>query len=137
MITLKNNTKTVAGVPLTPLIDMVFLLIIFFLLTTSFITEEGISIKLPHADSATPQAQREITVHVSKEGKVFIGRKEFTLMELHEEIRSLVGSDKGQSVVVKADRDVALNKAVRVMDIAKTAGAARLFIATQKEDVHD
>ncbi|MBW2039262.1 MAG: biopolymer transporter ExbD [Deltaproteobacteria bacterium] len=134
MIRLKKNAKNGAEVPLTPLIDMVFLLIIFFLLTTRFITEEGISVKLPQADSTTPQTQKEITVYVSKEGRVFIGNRELTLHQLHYELRSLIGTDRDKLVVIKADRNVILNKAVKVMDVAKTAGAARLCIATKKEE---
>ncbi len=133
MLKLRSTRKIHARVPLTPLIDMVFLLLIFFLLTTRFITEEGISVKLPQADSTTPQIQREITVCVSKDGRIFIGKKEYTLVELYDKLKELIGSDKDKLVVVKADKEVILDKAVKVMDIAKTAGAARLCIATEKE----
>jgi biopolymer transport protein ExbD len=137
MIRLKRDIKIQTRVPLTPLIDMVFLLIIFFLLTTRFITEEGISVKVPQADSTTPQTQREITVYVSKDGRAFIGGQELTFDQLYFKLRHLIGPDKDKLVVVKADREVILNKAVRVMDIAKTAGAARLCIATRKENEAD
>ncbi len=134
MIKLKNNVNNTTKISLTPLIDMVFLLIIFFLLTTRFITEEGISVKLPQARSTTPQTQKEITVYVTKEGRVFIGNRELTLPQLYHELKFLIGSDKNKLVVIKADRNVILNKVVKVMDIAKTAGAARLCIATRKEE---
>lgn len=133
MLKLRSTRKIEARVPLTPLIDMVFLLLVFFLLTTRFITEEGISVKLPQASSTTPQPQREITVYVSKEGRIFIGKKEYTLVELYDKLKELIGSDKGKLVVVKADKEVILDKAVKVMDMAKTAGAAKLCIATEKE----
>lgn len=132
MLKLRSTRKVEARVQLTPLIDMVFLLLVFFLLTTRFITEEGISVKLPQADSTTPQIQREITVCVSKDGGIFIGKKEYTLVELYDKLKELIGSDKHKLVVVKADKEVILDKAVKVMDIAKTAGAARLCIATEK-----
>ncbi|GAB6163647.1 biopolymer transporter ExbD [Desulfothermus naphthae] len=133
MIRLKNSINNIEEMSLTPLVDMVFLLIIFFLLTTRFITEEGISVKLPQADSTTPQTQREITLYVSKEGRVFIGNRLLTLHQLYYELRSLIGSDRDKLVVIKADREAILNKVVKVMDVAKTAGAARLCIATRKE----
>jgi len=134
MIKLKNNVNNTTKISLTPLIDMVFLLIIFFLLTTRFITEEGISVKLPQARSTTPQTQKEITVYVTKEGRIFIGNRELTLPQLYHELKFLISSDKNKLVVIKADRNVILNKVVKVMDIAKTAGAARLCIATRKEE---
>ncbi|MDL1957738.1 MAG: biopolymer transporter ExbD [Candidatus Desulfofervidus auxilii] len=134
MIRLKNNVNNGTKISLTPLIDMVFLLIIFFLLTTRFITEEGISVKLPQARSTTPQTQREITVYVTKEGRIFIGNRELTLPQLYHELRILIGSDKNKLVVIKADREVILNKVVKVMDIAKTAGAAKLCIAARREE---
>jgi biopolymer transport protein ExbD len=120
-------------IPLTSLIDIVFLLLIYFLLTTNFLVEEGIKIKLPQAKAAAPQTEEVITVYVDQEGKAYIGTEEVSLAALFDRLKAMIGSKQDKLVVVRADRAVILNKAVKVMDIAKAAGAGRLCLATEKD----
>jgi len=119
--------------PLTSLIDIVFMLLIYFLLTTNFMVDEGIKIKLPQAKAAAPQTQQEITIYVDRDGRSFIMNKEVPLNILFSELKKMIGGQKDRLVVIKADRAVILNKAVKVMDIAKAAGAGRLCLATEKD----
>jgi len=120
-------------VPLTSLIDIVFLLLVYFLLTTNFMVDEGIKIKLPQAQAAAPQTQREITVYVDKEGRSFLINQEMSLDVLFKRLKEMIGEQKDRLVVIKADRSVILNKVVKVMDVAKSAGAGRLCLATEKD----
>ena len=119
--------------PLTSLIDIVFLLLIYFLLTTNFLVDEGINIKLPQAKAAAPQIEQEITIYVDKNGKAFLRDKEIPLNLLFTELKNMIGNQKDRLVIIKADRAVILNKAVKVMDLAKAAGAGRLCLATEKD----
>lgn len=119
--------------PLTSLIDIVFMLLIYFLLTTNFMVDEGIKIKLPQAAKAAPQTQQEITVYVDRDGRAFLMNKEVPLNILFSELKKMIGGQQDRLVVIKADRSVILNKAVKVMDIAKAAGAGRLCLATEKD----
>jgi biopolymer transport protein ExbD len=119
--------------PLTSLIDIVFLLLIYFLLTTNFMVDEGIKIKLPEATASAPQTEPEITIYVDTQGRAFMGNQELSPGELFTRLKGLIGQAEDRLVVVKADRDVLLNKAVKVMDVAKAAGAGRLCLATEKE----
>lgn len=118
--------------PLTSLIDIVFLLLIYFLLTTNFIVEEGIKIKLPNARASAPQVKQEITVFVDKEGTPYMANTKVPIDTLYSRIKEMIGNDSDRLVIIKADKTVILNKAVRVMDIAKAAGASRLSLATEK-----
>lgn len=120
-------------VPLTSLIDIVFLLLVYFLLTTNFMVDEGIKIKLPQAQAAVPQTQQEITVYVDKEGRSFLIDQEISLDLLFKRLKEMIGGQEDRLVVVKADRSVILNKVVKVMDVAKSAGAGRLCLATEKD----
>jgi len=133
MVEIKYRRKLDASLNMTPIIDIVFLLLIFFLLTTNFITEEGIKVNLPQAKSTTAQTQEDITVFISKEGKIFIRNAEMNESRLFDRLSALIANDPHKLVIVKADREVILNKAVKVMDIAKAAGAERLCIATETE----
>ncbi len=129
----KKKSRYQIEAPLTSLIDIVFMLLIYFMLTTNFITEEGIKIKLPQAKAAAPQTQQEITVYVDKEGRAFLLNKQIPNNMLLKKLKAIIGGQKDRLVVIKADRMVVLNKAVRVMDIAKAAGAAKLCLATEKD----
>jgi biopolymer transport protein ExbD len=62
-----------------------------------------------------------------------MAQKKFTLSQLFTELKQLIGHDKDRLVIIKADRSVILNKAVKVMDMAKAAGANRLSLATEKD----
>jgi len=119
--------------PLTSLIDIVFLLLIYFMLTTNFMVEEGIKIKLPQAKAAAPQTEEVLTVYVDQQGRAYLGTEELSLSRLFDRLKEKIGSKENKLVVIRADRAVILNKAVKVMDIAKAAGAGRLCLATEKE----
>lgn len=129
----KRRTMQQVQVPLTSLIDMVFLLLIYFLLTANFLVEEGISIKLPRADAGEPQVEEVLTIDVDREGKAFIGDQEFPADRLLSKLQDLLHIQPNKVVVVKADRTVELDKAVKILDLAKTAGAQRLSLATEKD----
>jgi len=119
--------------PLTSLIDIVFLLLIYFLLTTNFMVDEGIPIKLPQANATTPQSDIEITIFVDHVGKEFMDEQNVPLNELYGRVKERIRGKAGLPVVIKADKSVILDKAVKVMDIAKAAGAEKLVLATERE----
>lgn len=118
--------------PLTSLIDIVFLLLIYFLLTTNFLAEEGIRVQLPQAASVVPQEDRELVVSVSPQGDVFLGAKVLSLEELRDAVKHRLEADPETAVVLKADRTLMLDRVVQVMDTIKAAGAARLRLATER-----
>ena len=129
----KKKPRYQIQAPLTSLIDIVFMLLIYFLLTTNFMVDEGIKIKLPQAKAAAPQTQQEITVYVDKDGRAFLFNKQMSEEILFKKIKEMIGEQKDRLVVVKADRTVILNKAVKIMDLVKAAGAGRLCLATEKD----
>jgi len=129
----KKRPRYAIQTPLTSLIDIVFMLLIYFLLTTNFMVDEGISIKLPQARASAPQTQQEITVYVDREGRTYIHNKPIPEEMLFKTIKEMIGGQPDRLVVIKADREVILNRAVKVMDLAKAAGAGRLCLATEKD----
>jgi biopolymer transport protein ExbD len=129
----KRKARYGIQAPLTSLIDIVFLLLVYFLLTTNFMVDEGIKIKLPQAKASAPQTEKEITIYVDRQGRAYLENKETALNVLFDRLREMIGANRDRLVVIKADRGAILNHAVRVMDVAKTAGAGRLVLATEKE----
>ena len=129
----KTRPRLEVEAPLIALLDIIFLLLIYFLLTTNFITDEGIKVKLPQAKASAPQTEREITVYVDREGRAFLSQEEVPHAQLFNRLKEMIGGEKDRLVVVKADRAVMLNKVVKVMDLAKAAGAGKLCLATEKD----
>jgi biopolymer transport protein ExbD len=119
------------GLNLTPLIDIVFLLLVFFLLTTHFIEEDGIGVRLPSASSVTTRDRNEVAVAITREGDLFVEGQRLRLENLADKLRSLIKSDT--TVIIRGDREVGLQLAVSVMETAKKAGAQRLVVATLQE----
>ncbi len=133
MSTLEFERRKRSSVELnmTPLIDMVFLLLIFFVLSSHFISEKGFKIKLPKAVSAQTQKNEQVTVFINKEGDVFLNEAKVELDKLKVLVRSELNKADSKTVVIKADKDVSLGLAVKVMDIAKEANADGLVISTK------
>jgi biopolymer transport protein ExbD len=129
----KKRPRYQIQAPLTALIDIVFLLLIYFLLTTNFMVDEGIAIKLPQAKASMPQTEQTITVYVDRNGRSYLDDREISFTELFKRLKAMIGDRNDKLVVVRADRGVILNKAVKVMDVAKAAGAGRLCLATEKD----
>jgi biopolymer transport protein ExbD len=129
----KKRPRYQIQAPLTALIDIVFLLLIYFLLTTNFMVDEGIKIKLPQAKASMPQTEETITVYVDRDGRSYLDNREIAFTELFKRLKAMIGDRNDKLVVVRADRGVILNKAVKVMDVAKAAGAGRLCLATEKD----
>ena len=132
MVHRKKRPRYEMQAPLTPLIDIVFMLLIYFLLTTNFITESGIDINLPESQASATQTEEEITVHLDGDGGIYLGDRPVPFNDLFDRLRARIRSRPDALVVIKADRSIDLESAVNVMDIAKTAGAGRLFLATEK-----
>jgi biopolymer transport protein ExbD len=133
MLDIKYKRKPDALLNMTPIIDIVFLLLIFFLLSTNFMTQEGINVNLPLAESTALQTQEEITVYITHEGLAFLKNEQVSDAQLYTRLKSLIGDDPEKLVTVKADRQIVLNRVVKVMDIIKSAGAGRLCIATERD----
>ena len=116
---------------MTPMVDVVFLLIIFFMVSTTFITlESGLPVDLPQASSTQAQATELPVVTISGAQEIFVGGSPIAEAELVEALRGQLESSGQGMVVLRADQNVPHGVAVRVMDLIKQAGAQRVQIAT-------
>lgn len=118
---------------LTPLIDVVFLLLIFFMLTTTFATSKTITINLPEAktgESADPNNQI-ITVTIDSQGAYFIQGQNIPEKELKNALLTAIGNDHQRVLSLLADRKTSHGTVVQVMDIARSLGLNQMVIETQ------
>ena len=125
------------SIELMPLIDMVFLLLIFFLVATTFHQEEReMQIALPYASSAGPinASLREIIINVDQEGEIIVGGRTVSADELRELVEGRVKLNPEQKVAVRGDRGTAYANVVRVLDICKAAGIQEPYLDTIFEE---
>lgn len=128
-----DESEARVSIELTPLIDMVFLLLIFFLVATTFHQEEReMQIALPAAKAAGPISAnlREIVINVDEGGQIIVGGRAVTPEELREMIAQRVAVNPEQKVAVRGDRHTAYANVVRVLDVCKAAGIQEPYLDT-------
>lgn len=107
------------------------LLLIFFLLSSSFVIHPGIKVQLPRAETGETHTDKNLTISLTDKGKLFVNAEQVTLENLGRKISAALSSNPQTVVVVNADRSVTLQNTVQIIDIAKAVGATRFMIATQ------
>jgi len=117
------------GINLSPLIDVVFILLIFFIVTTVFVRETGVDVDKPQAVSTELLQNELILIAITSNGEVFYDRSNIGIAGVRPTVASLLQIQE-RPVVIQADRSVTTDLLVRVMDEAKLAGAESLSIAT-------
>jgi biopolymer transport protein ExbD len=118
---------------IAPLIDIVFLLLTFFLLTFNFLNESAIKLELPQSSHADEGVVDDILISLDRDGRMFLGSKEVGISELPALLKDGINKSTTKSVVIRGDRGVHFGLAVRLMDIAKWAGAKGIVVATEQE----
>ena len=131
-----KRSSVASTLSLTPLIDVVFLLLIFFLVTSEFEEEERrLDIVLPSATSAVPMTSkpREVVVDVDSEGSIYLHGQLTSLEELQQLLRVAVESNPtNQTVVIRADRQTSFQPVVSVMDVCNKTGVSDYSVTTQE-----
>ena len=132
-MTFRKRRRTNPEISLTSLIDVVLQLLIFFMLSTSFVTQSGIPVNLPKASSkGKAGAQENTTIIITAESTIFLNNQKIQdVQELRKMLTMLRKKHAEDLIVVKADERVAHGVVVTVMDIAKTSGFSKIAIATR------
>jgi biopolymer transport protein ExbD len=129
-----GRKKVVTSMNIAPLIDVVFLLLIFFMLSSHFVTEPGIKITLPVSVTATVHREKETAVFIAEDNTLYLDGKQVDMDDFASKLKDKVAQAEKKTVIIKADKKVDLGLAVQVMDIAKQAEASGLIISTRQED---
>lgn len=120
---------------ITPLIDIVFLLLIFFMLTANFLNQKGISIDLPGAAYAEEETEEDIVISIDSKKRVFVGQERTGISSLEKLLREKIDGASNRKVTIRGDRSADFGTAVKIMDIAKETGAEAIMIVTELEAV--
>jgi len=118
---------------IAPLIDIVFILLIFFLVNTTFIRETGIQVEKPAADTAAALPGESMRVAIAPSGAVYTEGRSVSPPELRSRVSAFVAEGRNRAVIVIPDRAVPSGRLVDVMDAARAAGAQNVSLATRRE----
>jgi biopolymer transport protein ExbD len=119
------------GIDISPLIDCIFILLLFFIVTTTFVEETGVEVDKPQAASAVQLEKNSILLALTDKGQVVYGGREIGVAGVRPTVARMLQKEK-IPVIVQADQTVPAGLLVRVIDEAKLGGAEKVSLATQK-----
>ena len=127
-----------ANIELIPMIDVVFQLVVFFMLTSTFVMTPGIPLELPQAQSAEQVVVNRLVVSVAGESEIYLNQKQYTLSSLDAALSELSAQvdengDGARSVVVEADRAISYDLMIRVLDLLRSNGFRAVSLRTVPE----
>lgn len=118
-------------IDMTPMLDIVFIMLIFFIVTTSFVKESGINVNRPTAQTAQTKERAHIIVSIKSNGEVWIDKRAVDIRAIRANIARLHAENPLGSVIIAADRDTHVHVLVQVMDQVRLAGITNTSIATE------
>jgi len=120
-----------AGIDMSPLIDCVFILLIFFIVTTTFVEETGVEVDKPQASSAVRLEKTSILIALTAKGEVVYGGREIGLGGIQPLVRRMLAAEE-LPIIIQADAAAPSGLLVRILDEAKLAGAVKVSVATSR-----
>lgn len=126
-----DNAQEEASIDMTPMLDVVFIMLIFFIVSTTFVRDEGVEIDRPGATSGQAQSGQALTVSIDKTGSVWLLKESMKIAAFKDKLMLELAREQRQSVLIKADKEAATGVLIQVLDIVKASGVAQVAVATQ------
>jgi biopolymer transport protein ExbD len=130
----RKKARKQTEVNVTPMLDVVFIMLIFFIVTASFVKESGLDINRPDAATAERKERGNILVAISDTGQIWIDKRQVDPRAVRANIERLHAENPQGAVVIQADRDSKSGLVVEVMDAARLAGVSNVSIAADIEE---
>jgi len=121
-----------SAIDITPMLDVVFIMLIFFIVTATFVKEAGIDVNRPDAATAVKQEKANILIAISGKNEIWIDRRRVDIRSVRPNIERLHAENPQGSVVIQADKDSKTETLIKVMDASRSAGVFNVAIATQE-----
>jgi biopolymer transport protein ExbD len=134
MVRFQSEERIIGKMETSAFADIVFLLLIFFLLSSSFILPTEIPVNPPDSDSAVTPKDEPIVVSLTKSGDSYVGDEKVPMEELGTALAARLSDAASKAVLVRGDEAITLGQLVRVMDLAQEAGAEKLALATEQRE---
>ncbi len=129
MIVFEKKPTRLHELPLVAMIDVVFILIFFFMLTTSFMRIESMEVKLPTAKGGAASASKTIArIVIYEDGNITFGARNTDITGLRETLKATLASNPEQQMIVYTDEGVSLNRLVEVMDLISLTGGKSIYV---------
>ncbi|MDH3327148.1 MAG: biopolymer transporter ExbD [Gammaproteobacteria bacterium] len=129
----RNNKEEEATVDISPLIDMVFILLIFFMVTTTFVKDMKLDLQRPSAASASSASTKSIRIFIDQYGAIYVDNQPVRIYSLQSKLRDMLRSSTEKSVLVVTDETVTAKLVLEVVDQTRLAGATDVGVATEQE----
>jgi biopolymer transport protein ExbD len=130
---LRQKNHQVDALDLSPLIDMVFILLIFFMVTTTFTKDMKLELDRPSASSAVASDSKVIRVYIDNASEVYVDNQPIKLWALQSKLRDVLRSSKEKSILVISDSNIPVNALIDVVDECRMSGAKEVAVSTTKE----
>jgi biopolymer transport protein ExbD len=127
-----NEPEEDAAIDISPLIDCIFILLIFFIVTTTFVEETGIEVDKPQAAAASALEKQSVMIAVTADGAIVYGGKEIGISGVQPIVRRFVEKEADTPVIIQADEKAPTGIFARVLDEAKLGGAAKVSLSTAR-----
>jgi len=128
-----RQSGAIAEVNMTPLIDMVFILLIFFIVTTSFVKETGVDVSRPSAKTAVKKEHANILIAIKPNGEVWMDKRQIDRRAVRANVERMHAENPEGSVIILADQESKTGLLIEVMDQARLAGVANVSIAAERD----
>ena len=125
----RDRRKSESEVNLTPMLDVVFIMLIFFIVTASFVKESGIEISRPGASTAVRKERGNILIAISANDQIWMNRRQVDPRALRANIERMHAENPQGAVIIQADKDAKTGLLVKVMDAARSAGVKNVSLA--------
>ncbi|MBN2333450.1 MAG: biopolymer transporter ExbD [Deltaproteobacteria bacterium] len=122
-----------AEINMAPMLDMVFILLIFFLVTTSFVRESGVEVQRPAAKTVQAEESGSLRLGINQAGQVFAAGRQVDVRSVRAIVERFLAENPDGSVLIVADREAKTGITVRVLDFCRLAGATRVAVAATRE----
>jgi biopolymer transport protein ExbD len=127
--TTRKRRKVIINI--TSLIDVMFMLLVFLMISSTFLDQPGIKLELPKADSSVAVEQKDYVLFVDKAGKMYLNDNDVAFESLEAKIKDALPKMKDSALILKADQDVSHGTVVKIMDIVRKGGVKKLIIGTK------
>lgn len=132
IISSSSSVDDEANIDITPMLDVVFIMLIFFIVTATFVKESGIDVNRPDAATAVMKEKANILIAINEKNEIWIDRRLVDIRAVRPNIERLHAENPQGSVVIQADKKSYTETLIQVMDAARSAGVYNIAIAAQQ-----
>ncbi|QPG05217.1 biopolymer transporter ExbD [Salinimonas marina] len=122
-----------AQIDMTPMLDVVFIMLIFFIVTASFVKEAGIDVNRPEASTAVKKDRASVLIAISAENEIWINKRQVDARAVQANIERLQAENPQGTVVIQADNKATTETLIKVMDASRAAGVYDVSIAAKEQ----